>query len=97
MTDTHLTSITGGGEGDPDDPWIQDNWYFTFGLDHPLAGRFVRLRGTCEGTRELMTAIFGQGNWAQQYDEGRGIDVVVRHKLTRLDLGRLRGGTAGHE
>jgi hypothetical protein len=87
MTDNCVTPIQGGGEGDPGDPWIQDNWYFTFGLDHPLAKRFVRLRGTYEGTRELMTAIFGQGNWAGQYDEGRGLDIMARHKLTRLDLG----------
>ena len=89
MTDNHL-SVAGGG--DADDPWAQATWYFTFGLDHPLAKRFVRLHGTHDGTRELMSRIFGQGNWAEQYSQGRGPEVVTRHKLARLDLG-LPAGT----
>jgi hypothetical protein len=42
-------------------------WLFTFGLDHPLHGRYVVIRGAEEDARREMTAIFGQGNWAGIY------------------------------
>jgi hypothetical protein len=75
------------------DPAPRDYWYFTFGLDHPLARRYVILLGTHEETRKLMTAIFGQGNWAEQYARERGMVIATRHKLVKLELG-LNGDPA---
>ena len=68
-----------------DDPAPRDYWYFTFGLDHPLAKRYVILLGTHEETRQLMTAIFGQGNWAEQYTREKG----------RADRDEVQPGQAG--
>jgi hypothetical protein len=84
MTGNHRLAMVQGADEHPLD---RDYWYFTFGLDHPLAGRYVILLGTHEGTRELMTRIFGQGNWAAQYMRERGLELVSRHGLVKLDLG----------
>jgi hypothetical protein len=70
-----------------DAPAPRDYWYFTFGLDHPLAKRYVILLGTHEETRRLMTAIFGQGNWGEQYTRERGGMIATRHGLVKLELG----------
>ena len=77
-----------------DDPAPRDYWYFTFGLDHPLTGRYVILLGTHEETRRQMSAIFGQGNWAEQYTRERGGQIVKRHKLVKLEL-NLNGSGSG--
>lgn len=66
-------------------------YYFTFGLAHPLSGRYVRLQGGPEGTRKLMTRIFG-GNWATQYASTDWNDVQIRatergRAYMELDLG----------
>jgi hypothetical protein len=89
MTD-HLSVIQGTDEREHpfrDTPAARDYWCFTFGLDHPLASRYVILIGTHEETRRQMTAIFGQGNWAEQYTRERGGMLVTRHNLVKLDLG----------
>lgn len=72
-------------------------YYFTFGLAHPLAGRFVKLYGGPEATRQLMTKIFG-GNWSRQYDEGLFTDMQARRTAagrayTELDLGLAPAGS----
>lgn len=64
----------------------QEAHYFTFGLEHPLTGRYVRLRGTAESTRTLMITIFGT-NWARQYNWHEAWPVIERRDLRELDLG----------
>lgn len=61
-------------------------YIFTFGLAHPLAGRYVALAGDAEATMKLMKRIFG-GSYAGQYDVSRGIALVRRSGLVRLELG----------
>jgi hypothetical protein len=71
----------------PSGPMIRrDCWYFTFGLEHPLRRRYVVISGAEEDARRLMTAIFGQGNWAGIYDGEKGPEVARRDRLTKLDL-----------
>lgn len=69
----------------------QEFWYFTFGLEHPLARRYVRIYGTVESSRELMCAIFGT-NWARQYAQSEGLARTGQHGMTELDLGLDREG-----
>lgn len=73
----------------PRNPLIPEAWIITFGLDHPLGGRYVRVVGNEEKARTLMTRIFGPGNWAGCYREGmeRASRVIDRGHLTELDLG----------
>jgi hypothetical protein len=61
-------------------------YIFTFGIASPLADRYVALRGDDSETRRLMQQIFA-GNWSTQYDIARGVSVVRRQKLRRLELG----------
>lgn len=63
-------------------------YYFTFGMEHPLADACVPLRGTENGTRRLMTAIFGR--FAAQYDEARFGEIQHQRgdrAYRRIDLG----------
>lgn len=69
----------------------EEIWYFTFGIGHPLAWRYVRLRGTVESSRELMCTIFGT-NWARQYGQSEGRERTSRPGMTELDLGLDREG-----
>lgn len=64
----------------------QQDWYFTFGLEHPLARRYIQLHGTNEGTRTMMTAIFGAGNWSRQYDPEQAMRIIGTYGLHELDL-----------
>lgn len=64
----------------------QETWYFTFGIGHPLSGRYVRVRGTVESSRELICAIFGS-NWSRQYARSVGEALARKHDLAELDLG----------
>lgn len=64
----------------------QQDWYFTFGLEHPLARRYIKLHGTREDTRTMMTAVFGLGNWSRQYDPHEAIRVIGTYSLRELDL-----------
>jgi hypothetical protein len=79
---THLSVANG-----PRNPLIPVSWVFTFGLDHPLAKRYVQLTGDENKCRELMSKIFGQGNWAGCYREDVASRVIDRGRLTLLDLG----------
>lgn len=73
---------------DPNEP---RDWFFTFGYDHhhpttgqPLRKSYVRIHGTCDGTREAMVAAFGRGWSMQYYDRERaGVD---RYGLTEVAL-----------
>lgn len=72
--------------GESPNPLMREHWYFTFGIEHPLAKRFVRLYGTGEDTRMTIVAIFG-GNWCGPYDRYKGAEIVGKYRLTELDLG----------
>ena len=63
-----------------------DTWYFTFGIEHPLHGQYIRLHGSSEDTRALIGTIFGS-NWAGQYGCERGQAVITEHGYRELDLG----------
>jgi hypothetical protein len=70
----------------PENPLLyRSDWYFTFGLVHPLHDRYVVLHGTMETTRQIIAGIFGQ-NWAAQYPKDQGQDVVRKLALVQLDL-----------
>ena len=91
---TGLAAVPGGEpgglkHGESPSPLLryqEEIWYFTFGIGHPLAWRYVRLRGTVESTRELMISIFGT-NWARQYAQSEGRKRTSRPGMTELDLG----------
>ncbi len=90
---THLTDEPGKitritpARPEPHNPLFPVSWVFTFGLDHPLRRRYIRLTGDEEKARTLMTEIFGQGNWAGCYREDLASRVIDRGRLTQLDLG----------
>jgi hypothetical protein len=63
----------------------QEDWCFTFGIEHPMRGYYVRLRGTVDGSREQMRAIFGT-NWARQYSQADIRPVIERRGLRELEL-----------
>jgi hypothetical protein len=63
----------------------EEDWYFTFGIGHPLAGQFVRFRGTVESAREQMTTIFGL-NWSRQYAKGEALSIIRTRGLRELVL-----------
>jgi hypothetical protein len=69
-------------------------YFFTFGSDHTnpitgesLAGRYVRLQGTVDGTRDEMVRRFGN-RWAFQYSAANGSRGagVERFRLQELVL-----------
>lgn len=41
-------------------------WIFSFGTGQPLYDRYVKMHGTCDGTREVMFRHFGR-EWSRQY------------------------------
>ena len=43
------------------------DWFFTFGMDHEHANRYVKIHGTFMSTRTRMFELFGSA-WAFQYD-----------------------------
>ena len=43
-------------------------YYFTFGVGQPHAGKFVKIRGTFEESRQKMFDKYGD-RWAFQYSE----------------------------
>jgi len=49
------------------DPDVNIDWYFTFGMGHPNAGRFVKINGTFQSAREEMMRRYGT-KWSMQYD-----------------------------
>lgn len=60
------------------------DWFFTFGPDHKhpvtgesLGGKYVRVHGTCDGTREAMFAVFGN-RWASQYTPATDFAYLVK-------------------
>lgn len=44
------------------------NWVFTFGSNHKYPGRYIKLYGTYDSTRDEMFEMFGS-DWAFQYAE----------------------------
>lgn len=73
-------------------PEAPRDWIFTFGPDnlHPVTGEslgrnFVRINGTCDGTRERMLSTFGR-NWSSQYTEESGMAKVERWGWTEIPL-----------
>lgn len=73
------------------DPNADRDWYFTFGFDHhhPRTGQrlnnsYIKLHGTCDGTRDQMRAAFGD-RWAMQYDSAERAGVE-RYRLTEVQL-----------
>lgn len=69
----------------------EEDWYFTFGIGHPLTGRYVRFRGTVEGAREQMTAIFGL-NWSRQYSQHEALPIIENRDLRELVLSPAQPG-----
>lgn len=87
-----LAAVPGNGEaslerGESPNPLMrhQEDWCFTFGIEHPLRGYYVRLRGTVDGSREQMRAVFGT-NWARQYSQADIRPVIERRGLRELEL-----------
>jgi hypothetical protein len=87
-----LAAMPGNGgaslrRGESPNPLLkrQEDWCFTFGIEHPLRGYYVRLRGTVDGSREQMRAIFGT-NWARQYSQADIRPVIERRGLRELEL-----------
>lgn len=58
-------------------------WYFTFGVGHEHAGRYVALVGTANETRDEMFKRYGK-NWAFQYPSAEKAGVY-RWKLKPLE------------
>lgn len=56
-------------------------WYFTFGCGHFHRGKYVRLEGTCDETRDRMIALFGNG-WSTQYSERQWNSTLQYGKTT---------------
>lgn len=72
------------------------DWFFTFGSAHrhPVTGaslgrHYVRLHGTCDGTRALMLALFGP-RWAFQYPAERFGHIARRYELTELPVTEVK-------
>jgi hypothetical protein len=85
LADIPARPLIGLARGESPNPLIrhEETWYFTFGIGHLLARRYIRLRGTVDGTRDQMTAAFGT-NWSRQYSQHEGPELVGRHGLTEL-------------
>ena len=47
---------------------MREKWYFTFGMGHFNANKYVVLLGDVETTRQRMHELFGNG-WSMQYNE----------------------------
>ena len=50
-------------------------WYFTFGLAHPFKKCIQPIRGSYEKAR---------GNWAFQYEENKGRELIAEYHLQLL-------------
>jgi hypothetical protein len=67
-------------------------YFFTFGVESPLAGRYVMLHGSVDGTRRVMNAVFN-GRWSTQLPEPAFVQVQQRRSdqckalYTELELG----------
>lgn len=75
---------------------IPVDWFFTFGPDHkhpvnglPLDQYYIRLHGTCDGTRALMFAILGN-RWAFQYPASDYQRAIARWGLTEIPVTEVR-------
>lgn len=62
-----------------------EDWYFSFGVGHyPHEKSYVKIRGTCDSSREEMIKRFGK-RWCFQYKTSEDCGVE-RHGLTELNV-----------
>lgn len=71
---------------------LPQDWLFTFGPDHlhpetnmSLGRNYVRVHGTCDGTRAAMLAAFGR-NWAFQYTVEMFGDDAAQYNLIEIPM-----------
>ena len=68
------------------------DWFFTFGADHThpdtgqrLGRNYVRIHGTCDGTRDEMFAAFGN-RWSHQYSTRDKARCIDEYGLTEVPM-----------
>lgn len=59
------------------------DYYFTFGIGHPLGKCYIKVTSTYEGARLLMTEYFGTA-WGFQY-RSKSLAGVDKYKLFALN------------
>ena len=83
-----------------DEKW----WYFTFGVNQPNAGKYVKIYGTYNAARNLMFDKFGD-KWAFQYpekewkrmkkDKNRSYPLETELEVYVVNRTRQKTGVAG--